>query len=321
MKRSIIIKVLSGLLNILTCLIGTLVVLSFQDWFGSNDIYPLLFWTIPLSTGLVVSGKNILTLFRTQNRILRLLLIILTAILIPFAFVYLVSMFLGSWINAFSLPIFHLWIVGTFVQLLFLDLFLLKITKKIKPIKTLLKIVILPITIILTIIGMYMISFLNAYLTRPEPETFLIPDNYAGKIRIVYGEECGVNPLIENGRRVLQIPNSGLLIIKPKFKAGIIDHEYYFVDSNGNRTIANRNNGYEDQSRGVQLSGSGSIGGAMPDGSSSSESPLAIHFTDFYVHSGSSNEFTNKEYTAQEKRIDSLTRASVKDCRKKQKAQ
>lgn len=248
---------------------------------------------------------------------LRLLLTILTAGLIAYGFVYLVYMFLGPWINAFSIPVFYLWIAGTFGQLLFLDLLFPQTTEKLKPTKTVLGIAAFPLTIVAAIIGIYAISFASSYLTKPEPETFLIPASFEGKVRIVYGEECGINPPIENGRRVLQIPNNGLLIIQPEFEAGIIDHEYYFVDNNGNQVIANQHYDNKDKSKGVRLGGSGSIGGAMQDGSSSSESPLAIHFTDLYVYNDNSEELTDREYTLRERRVDSLTTALVEECREK----
>lgn len=319
MRRPIIIKIFSGLINILTCLIGAFIALSLQNWFGSSDTYSLLFWTVPLAVGLTVSGQTILTLFRTQNRLLRLLLTVLTSGLIAFGFVYLVYMFLGPWINAFSIPVFYLWIAGTFGQLLFLDLLLPQKVEQLKITKTVFGIAGFPLTVIATIIGIYAISFASSYLTKPEPETFLIPANFEGKVRIVYGEECGINPSTINGRRELQIPKNGFLIIQPEFEAGIIDHEYFFVDQNGNRTEIMQYENYTDGTKnipGVQLGGSGSMGGAMPDGSSSSESQLAIHFTDLYVYNSNSREFSDREYTLRERRIDSLTAALVNDCRK-----
>ena len=322
MKRPIILKIFSGLINILTCLIGALIALYFQDWFGSSDTYSLLFWTIPLATGLAVSGQTILKLFRTQNQLLRLLLTILTSGLIAYGFVYLIYMFLGPWINAFSLPVFFLWIVGTFGQLLFLDLLLPKTAEKLKPAKTVLGIVAFPLTVVATIVAIYAVFFASSYFTKPEPETFLIPTSFEGKIRIVYGEECGINPPIVNGRRELQIPNNGLLIIQPEFEAGIIDHEYYFVDQNGNKTDIIQYKNHTDGTKNisdVQLGGSGSMTEAITDGSSSSESPLAIHYTDLYIYNSNSRELSDIEYTFQERRIDSLTTTLVEECRKLKK--
>lgn len=320
MRRPIIIKIFSGLINILTSLIGAFIALSFQNWFGSSDTYSMLFWTVPLAVGLAVSGQTILTLFRTQNRLLRLLLTVLTSGLIAFGFVYLVYMFLGPWINAFSIPVFYLWIAGTFGQLLFLDLLLPQKVEQLTITKTVLGIVFFPLTVIATVIGIYAISFASSYLTKPEPETFLIPANFEGKVRIVYGEECGINPSTINGRRELEIPKNGLLIIQPEFEAGIIDHEYYFVDQQGKRTPIKQYENYSDGTKnipGVRLGGSGSMGGEMPDGSFSSESPLAIHFTDLYVYRDSTNQMSDREYSLQERKVDSLTTAFVNECRKK----
>ena len=322
MRRQIIIKILSGLINILICLIGVIIVLYFQDWLGSGDTYSLLFWTIPLSIGLAVSGQTILTLFRTQNRVFRLLLTILTAGLISFGFVYLVYIFLGPWFNAFSIPVFYLWIAGSIGQLLFLDWLLPQTTEKLRPTKTILGIAAFPLTVVLTIIGIYAISFAGSYMTRPEAETFLIPKGFEGKIRIIYGEVCGIETENVNGRRILEIPKNGLLIIQPEFEAGIIDHEYYFIDGNETKTEIKQYENYSDGTKnipGISLGGSGIIGGAMPDGGSSSESPLAIQFTDLYVYNNYSKELEDRVYTLRERRIDSLTTALVDECRRKTK--
>ena len=317
MRRPIIIKIFSGLINLFLCFLGALIVLFFQDWFGSGGIYSFLFWTIPLATGLTVSGGTIIKLFKTQNRIIRILIIILTSGLFAIGFVYLVYIFIGPWFNAFSIPVFYLWITGIFGQLLFLDLLLPQPPEKIKLSKTLLVITLLPITIVITIIGVYAISFASSYLTKPEPETFFIPARFEGKIRIIYGEKCGITPKIEAGRRILQIPDNGILIIQPEFEAGIIDHEYYFIDNNGTKTKIKQYENYSNGSKnipGVSLGGSGNIGGEMPDGGSSSESPLAIHYTDLYVYNNS-KELIESEFVLLEKRIDTITTILVNECR------
>ena len=172
-----------------------------------------------------------------------------------------------------------------------------------------------PGILFLSVISIYGLSFFGSYLSRPEPETFLIPQNFEGSFKVIYGEECGMNPIIENGRRVLQIPSNGILIIQPEFEGGIIDHEYYFIDKDGKRTKIEQYENYSDGSKnipGVQLGGSGSIGGAMPNGGSSSESHLAIHYTDFKVYQDTIDRYDFKE----ERRLDSLTTALVAECRK-----
>jgi len=134
----------------------------------------------------------------------------------------------------------------------------------------------------------------------------------------VYGESCGEQPTYEGGRRVMKIPEDGILIIRPKFKSGIVDHEYYLVDDNGERTKLNQFFEYNDRLTklpGVLLGPSGSIGGAMPDGSSSSESPLAIHFTDCTLYNQDTASIDDRQYGLMERKFDSLTTVVVDRCR------
>jgi hypothetical protein len=227
---------------------------------------------------------------------------------------------LGGMINAFSIPIFYLWIGGCVVQLLFLDGRLPKPTNKPKFSKVVLGLLIFPLTLIAVVVAIFLFSFLGSYLTRPEKETYLIPNNFEGQFRIIYGETCGINPTTEDGRRVLRIPENGILIIQPKFEAGTIDHEYYLADKNGKRQKINMRWDYKQRitkSPGVLLGASGSIGGAMPDGSSSSESPLAIRFTDFTVFNKDTTTRGERENYKIQQQFDSLTSALVDECRQK----
>jgi hypothetical protein len=41
-----------------------------------------------------------------------------------FGWAYGVYLILGPWINAFSIPVFILWIIGMFFQLVFIDKFI-----------------------------------------------------------------------------------------------------------------------------------------------------------------------------------------------------
>jgi hypothetical protein len=319
-KRHYLTKLFSGLLNILTCLIATAIILFRQDWFGSGDTYSFIFWTIPIAIGLAISGETILNLFRTLHFSLRLVLIIVTAGLVSIGWVYFIYLILGGMINAFSIPIFYLWIGGCVVQLLFLDGRLPKPTNKPKFSKVVLGLLIFPLTLIAVVVAIFLFSFLGSYLTRPEKETYLIPNNFEGQFRIIYGETCGINPTTEDGRRVLRIPENGILIIQPKFEAGTIDHEYYLADKNGKRQKINMRWDYKQRitkSPGVLLGASGSIGGAMPDGSSSSESPLAIRFTDFTVFNKDTTTRGERENYKIQQQFDSLTSALVDECRQK----
>lgn len=73
------------------------------------------------------------------------------------------------------------------------------------------------------------------YNTVP-PETFLIPENYRGKVNIIYNDKCG--KLLDKTDKgyVYEIPNDGILLLSNKQKFGFINQEYYLVDKKGNRT-------------------------------------------------------------------------------------
>lgn len=317
-NKPFFIKLLSGIINILTCLIAVTIVLFHQNWFGNGDTYAFVFWTVPLAGGLSVTGKTIINLFRKKSFWLRLCFIILIAGILSFAWAYCVALLLGPWINAFSIPILYLWIGGSILQLLFLDWRLPKQMEKQTSSKIIRGLLSFPLTIIIVVIGMYLFSFASSYLTRPEKETYLIPNNFEGRFRIIYGEKCGIDPPYKSDRRELQIPGNGILIIQPKFKAGTIDHEYYLVDKGGNRQKINMLVDYKQSpidAPGVLFRVSGCMGGPMPDGGSSSESPLSIHFTEFIVFNKDTSSRDEKKEFIFNQQFDSLTNALVNKCR------
>jgi hypothetical protein len=165
----------------------------------------------------------------------------------------------------------------------------------------------------------------------PQPETYLIPENFEGRFRIIYGETCGIDPKTKNGRIILEIPDTRLLIIKPKFIEGKTDYKFFFVDNKGGlRKITELENNEQRLTirPGVILNmkhGTSAVTvGAMPDGTYSSESPLAIHFTEFTVFNKDTtllDEISElrAELMAFKKHqsMNQLMNDQVEDCRKK----
>lgn len=72
-------------------------------------------------------------------------------------------------------------------------------------------------------------------LPKAESETFLIPQNFRGQFQIAFDESCGQPTNYENGKRIYQIPDNGVLITKFKQTNGVIDRKFFLVDENGNR--------------------------------------------------------------------------------------
>ncbi|MCP4053268.1 DUF6843 domain-containing protein [Mesoflavibacter sp. CH_XMU1422-2] len=147
-----------------------------------------------------------------------------------------------------------------------------------------------------------------------KPETYLIPENYTGKIKIVYGLDCGIEPKIENGRKILEIPNDGILFVKYKFKSGIIDHEYYSIDKKGEKIKLEHYENYKDGTKnvpGIGLGASGNYPGKMPNGGFSSESPLTVHYSEFQVIRDTIVKYDFKK----EQKFDSIVRSRIEKCK------
>src|SRR6185312_14368855 len=68
-----------------------------------------------------------------------------------------------------------------------------------------------------------------------EPETYLIPAGYTGRVNIIFNRINGEPPKYENGRRVYNIPTSGILLTQFKDEYGITDHKYYHIRNDGTR--------------------------------------------------------------------------------------
>ncbi|MFS4469710.1 DUF6843 domain-containing protein [Maribacter sp. 2210JD10-5] len=88
----------------------------------------------------------------------------------------------------------------------------------------------------LKVIGILSILIFSNCVMKTEPETYLIPSDFRGRVNIIYDQKCGMETEFENDRRVYRIPDDGILLTKFKTPSGLIDHKYFLVDNNGNRT-------------------------------------------------------------------------------------
>ena len=90
---------------------------------------------------------------------------------------------------------------------------------------------------------------------KAEPETYLIPSFYTGKVNIlfnqnsipvkytneynkdtIYTSQIGAPIKYENVRRIYEKPYTGILLTQYKESDGFIDRQYYSVESEGKRT-------------------------------------------------------------------------------------
>lgn len=89
---------------------------------------------------------------------------------------------------------------------------------------------------------------------RAERETYLIPADFIGRVQIIfnqngipvkyqngYGRDTIYTPKVgapvkyEDGRRLYEIPENGILLTQFKDDYGIIDRRYFSVDNKGKR--------------------------------------------------------------------------------------
>lgn len=88
----------------------------------------------------------------------------------------------------------------------------------------------------LFILGIFAFWPIWTQINTVGPEVFLIPEDYRGRVNILYKEGCGQEFTKTEEGLIYNIPDNGILILDTEQEFGIIDHTYYLVDKNGNRT-------------------------------------------------------------------------------------
>ncbi len=311
MTKPWLINTLGGVLHLAAALVVVGAFLLRQSGFGASDVGAFLFWTVPLAALVAAGGPG---LVRAGRRVPggglgRAALVGLAAGVLALSWVLLVRAALGGWMGAFSFPVLYPWVAGVAAQLGWQLRFLPGQTGPARwgrVVGGALAAGFAAMVLLLLNLS------LRDYLSRPAPERYLVPAGFAGRFRVVYAQRGALQPRLEDGRRVLPIPASGVLLIAPEFRGGRIDNDYYMLDEQGHRTRAD---GDEATSRTapvqVVCTGSGGFGGPTADGGSSSESPLAINYSEFEVRRRAAPAPTETESYRQAQYLDSLTTTSV----------
>lgn len=71
---------------------------------------------------------------------------------------------------------------------------------------------------------------------KAEPETYLLPNGFTGRVNIILNQKEGSEMKYEDGRRVYEIPSDGILLTQFTINDGFMDRKYYSVDGAGKRT-------------------------------------------------------------------------------------
>jgi hypothetical protein len=168
--------------------------------------------------------------------------------------------------------------------------------------------------------GIYLIALMQMLSScgqKAEPETYLIPSNYVGRVQIIFNQngipvkykneynrdtiytpQMGVPIKYEDVRRVYEIPSDGILLTQFTPNPGFTDTKYFSVDSNGKRTpleIYKLDHSKRDTAD--YIVSDKSKKGIFGDGTTGSYGNMNIPFQDFTVCSYNQlDSFDKKEY-------------------------
>jgi len=150
------------------------------------------------------------------------------------------------------------------------------------------------------------------------PNTFLIPADYEGVLRVVYKEKCGITPKVENGRQILKFQNDGLIILNTTVYTGK-DNIYYLVDDKGNRTPVTEIPDFKDRTNKTPVIVVGPVSVSTQYitsvNSKITTSSGGAAYMDFKLYNKNIKEIRDEEFY---QKLDSLTNAVVNACRTSQ---
>lgn len=146
--------------------------------------------------------------------------------------------------------------------------------------------------------NIFLILFSSIYFfascQTAEPETFIIPDGYKGKVMIVFEKPNGVTPKFERNRRIYEIPKSGILVTQFKINEGFMNRQFYYIDSFNQRIpikyFKNEKEAELTSEVGIFYSGTAGVYGNSGD-------PHSVVYQEFIVSDYKSlNLFFNADY-------------------------
>ncbi len=313
MKNPILTKIISALIHFLVCYLSFTFYISKLDTDIKINSFAFFYWTIPFLLALTVSGGAILGLFKGRSSMFRFLMIVVSSVGLSLLWQFSVTKLVGTGAGAFDNSILYTWGIAAFVQLLFLQWRLPKSTEKKEPAVVVLGLLSFPLTAVLSVLALSLFHFAQLNSNNPEPETYLLSSDFKGEFRVVYNEKNGVEPKVEDGRRIMKVPANGILIVKPEFKNGTVDQEFFVVDKAGKRKQLNNIVKFENRLKeapGVLYWGPGiSI-------QSSKYKDTQLQYVDFTLYQKDSKERNQAEYESFQNMFDSLTVALVKAERK-----
>jgi hypothetical protein len=146
----------------------------------------------------------------------------------------------------------------------------------------------------------------------PLPNTFLIPANYKGTLRVVFDENWGTKPKVVNGRQILEFQKDPIIILNSEFFNSGKNDEYYLVDNEGNKTMVTQISTINQRLNNMPsiLAGTVTVSGYTYH--NSKVEVKGITYQDFHLYNKDTNEFSEDISSL---KIDALTKDAVSACR------
>src|ERR1022692_1020863 len=80
------------------------------------------------------------------------------------------------------------------------------------------------------------ILFSVASCQTTESEDYLIPNGFSGRVTIIFNQKDGIPVKYGGGKRIYEIPASGILLTEFNDEYGWVNRHYYYMDSTGKKT-------------------------------------------------------------------------------------
>jgi hypothetical protein len=151
-----------------------------------------------------------------------------------------------------------------------------------------------------------LLQFTTSCKQQPEAETYLIPVGFKGKVNVIFNQPKGDAMKYDNGRRLYEIPINGILLTQFKDEEGVVNHQYYYVDSVGTRQpltiFLQEDKNSSNDTTGVFRDGTVGVYG-------NSDNPKSLSYQEFYITSNKDFEnYFSQEYQEKfEKKVKEIT--------------
>lgn len=207
-----------------------------NDGFGSGDIEGFAFWSVLLTLPLVALFRSVSRSIATSNASVRILVGAAVGVDGALLFTIALALGMGPMIGAFSFPILSIWTIASVIPCALAAL-LVTPDSATPSLRHALRWVGVALGG-LVLVGLLPLGLVYGSMYvwgRAQPETYLVPEGFEGPVFIIF-DQAGADPLpIVDGRRIIEVPRSGVVITSSPEAEGWKNPEVFRVTNAGSR--------------------------------------------------------------------------------------